>query len=375
MRVDIEETITMHVIRVRNINEALPAGLAYLAEVGVPRPSRNGGVIVAPGPVTTVYERPAERVLFSPGRDANPFFHFFEALWMLAGRNDLGYLTQFVKRFEDYSDDGKTLAAAYGHRWRHWSQRQYLGDQLNKVVEILAGDPTSRRAVITMWDPARDLLGPGGKDLACNTNIFLTVATGGTDEPNRLNMMVNCRSNDLIWGACGANAVHFSVLQEYLAAQLGLSVGILWQNSWNYHAYKEIYDKTCAAMIDDPRQEPYIDGIVKPYRMVEYSATWDEDLRIFMAICDSYARSKGSEIPLSVVPYRNPFFHEVARPLWWAHQAHKRGAYTQAFEIMNECHAQDWQLAAIEWLLRRQASWQERKRTQLAGERAAEARE
>jgi hypothetical protein len=35
-------------------------------------------------------------------------------------------------------------------------------------------------------------------------------------------MTVTNRSNDLCWGMLGANYVHFTILQEYLAARLGV---------------------------------------------------------------------------------------------------------------------------------------------------------
>jgi hypothetical protein len=50
-----------------------------------PQGSRAGDVLVAPHPVMSVTSIPTERVLFDPARDANPFFHLFESLWMLAG--------------------------------------------------------------------------------------------------------------------------------------------------------------------------------------------------------------------------------------------------------------------------------------------------
>jgi hypothetical protein len=46
-------------------------------------------VLVSQTPVVTCYSAPTQRVLFSPMRDANPFFHLMEALWMLAGRDDV----------------------------------------------------------------------------------------------------------------------------------------------------------------------------------------------------------------------------------------------------------------------------------------------
>jgi thymidylate synthase len=52
-----------------------------------------------------------------------------------------------------------------------------------------------------------------------------------------LDLTVLCRSNDVVWGAYGANAVHFSVLQEYLAGRIGVDVGVMYQFSNNYHGY------------------------------------------------------------------------------------------------------------------------------------------
>ena len=45
----------MKVIQVRNVQEALIAGMEFLHEEGVIRDSRNGPVLVADGPVTTLY--------------------------------------------------------------------------------------------------------------------------------------------------------------------------------------------------------------------------------------------------------------------------------------------------------------------------------
>jgi thymidylate synthase len=77
----------------------------------------------------------------------------------------------------------------------------------------------------------------GGKDVPCNTNAFFRVTNG------KLDMMVNCRSNDIFWGAYGANAVHFSFLQEYVASSIGVEVGRYWQNSFNFHAYVDRFPK------------------------------------------------------------------------------------------------------------------------------------
>src|SRR5690606_6235064 len=139
-------------------------------------------------------------------RDANPFLHFFESLWMLAGRNDVDYMTRLVRRFAAYSDDGKTFNGAYGYRWRKWFGR----DQLQQIIGALRSNPQDRRCVLGMWDAGHDL-GLQSADLPCNTHIYFRI------QDDRLNMTVCNRSNDAIWGAVGANVVHMSFLQEYMA--------------------------------------------------------------------------------------------------------------------------------------------------------------
>src|SRR4030042_825585 len=143
----------MRVITVRNVQEALPTALVLLSAYGVQRDSRNGPVKLVTEPVATVYTNPTERVLFWGERDANPFFHLYESLWMLAGRNDIEPLTRYVKRIADYSDDGVTLNDAYGHRWRKY----FLRDQLSIIVRRLREDPNDRRSILQMWDAYHDL--------------------------------------------------------------------------------------------------------------------------------------------------------------------------------------------------------------------------
>jgi thymidylate synthase len=217
----------MRVIEARNVQEALPKAVWLMKQHGQPRQSRNGPVLVAPWPVTTVYERPCERMIFWPQRDANPSFHVFESLWMLAGRNDLKPLLRYVKDFGRFSDNGKTLYGAYGYRWR----MSYDIDQLQVIAERLIRDPDDRRSVLQIWQTEYDL-DRVSKDVPCNL-----MATFQVNNDGALDLTVFCRSNDMVWGAYGANAVHFSVLLEYMAIWIGRPVGYYRQISVNWHAY------------------------------------------------------------------------------------------------------------------------------------------
>src|SRR4051812_36564006 len=82
-------------------------------------PNGSGVYLSIDEPVILTYEKPLERVLFNAARDANPFLHLYEALYMLAGRNDVAPLAYYAKQMRQYSDDGVTLNGSYGYRWRY----------------------------------------------------------------------------------------------------------------------------------------------------------------------------------------------------------------------------------------------------------------
>ncbi len=336
----------MKVIQARNVHAALPMGLDWLIRNGVERESRNGPVLLSPCPVTTVYRSPTERVLLWPERDANPFFHFAEGLWMLAGRNDVAPMAQLVPRMADFSDDGVTLHGAYGNRWRY----HFEIDQIISIIKMLKRNPDSRRCVLQMWDVEVDL-GRDGRDIPCNTHIYFLVNGG------RLDMTVCCRSNDMILGAYGANAVHFSMLQEFMAAGIGVPVGRYWQLSNNFHAYKNNDLEKVLKLADhapDPfrmiNDNPYCD--MTPYKMVSTPPEqWLQDLNMFL--------EEGVFIGL-----RDSFFRRVAQPMMMAHQAFKAGSglerYAAATEILEQCQATDWKRAGIQWIERRRLMWMHR---------------
>lgn len=342
------------VIDVNNVHCAVPLGLYTLDKFGLVEVSRNGEVVVAAVPVTTFYRKPYQRVILWPERDANPYFHFFESLWMLAGRQDVEYPASFAKQIAQYSDDGATLAGAYGHRWRHL----FGIDQLEWVIKRLKNDPNDRRVVLSMWDGGNDpiLADKGCKDIPCNTQIYFRIMWNEEGLPE-LCMQVNCRSNDVLWGAYGANAVHMSMLQEYLADRIGVGVGWYSQMSFNYHVYNNFVDKmknrsqpenkelslikTVEALVADNEaviHDPYINGC-SHFPIKAKNENWDNDLLAFLA------GAKGS--------YVNDFFNRVAVPLQQSHLAYKEGDYARAFEELRNCYAVDWRTACYEWLSRR----------------------
>jgi hypothetical protein len=344
----------MHTITVRNVHRALPEGIRYLQTFGLKEDSRNGPVLVAATPVTTLYTNPTERVIFWTERDANPFFHLFESLWMLAGRNDAEYPSRFAAQLAQYSDDGITINGAYGHRWR----RHFGHDQLAEAVKQLRRDKGTRRIVIQMWDAVTDLT-KETKDKPCNTQIYLWERDG------KLHMTVCNRSNDMVWGGYGANAVHMSVLQEWVAFAAGLQVGMYWQMSNNYHMYLKTMEPVLpladqAASIYRPGQGcPYSAAAVTPTPLLVSGSNAER----WLAECEMFIDEP------EALGGREPFFRHTARPLLKAYSSFKSGPDTEAsFEALRilekDCCPGDWRTAAIEWVGRRHKKRMEREEEQ-----------
>lgn len=334
----------MDVIVARNPDDGLAQGLTLLRQHGLKEESRNGPVLVAPEPVTTVYRTPWERVSFDVARDANPFFHLMEALWMLAGRNDAEFPARFAKQIAVYSENGK-LNGAYGHRWR----AHFGYDQLGWIVDELGSNPASRRCVLSMWDGGS--VGPegavegsgdlyaalhGSKDVPCNTHVYFAARDG------KLNMTVCNRSNDIVWGCYGANVVHMSMLQEVVAHFSGLEMGTYYQVSNNYHAYAEREDtqRLFTARID---RKTY--GAVLPMFTASEKRTGSEALHLWLNYAERFVSGE--------VEYFTPFF-EVCADMHNAHNLHKQGKTKKAIELL-AINRDQWSRAGLFWLERRLA--------------------
>ena len=344
----------------------------------VVRQSRYGDVLMIPEPVTVTYRRPEDRVLFNPIRDCNPFFHVYESLWMLAGRNDVACLAYFNSRMSEFSDDGKLLRGSYGHRWRSW----FGYDQLDVIVRELRVNPDSRRCVLSMWyatglpgTSTSDLhtaVTPGSKDVPCNTHAYFLVNDG------KLDMTVCNRSNDLVWGMLGANIVHLSFLQEYLAAHIGIPVGLYHQFTNNLHVYVNRWtpvdwlrfsNRDYRTMHDQPIVDyPLYQGVSVPL-----CQPLDKADRRFHPLCnvdgtmltaDTFYKQVQHFVEhvndLTETGYSEPFLEWVAKPMMLAFHAHKRRNYDDALNCCDSILASDWKIAAHQWIDRRRVSWENR---------------
>lgn len=364
----------------------------------VKRPSRNGNVLMIDEPVTITYTHPRERVLFNAARDANPFFHLYEALWMLAGRNDVAPLAFYAKQIKEYSDDGETLNGAYGFRWRSAVFPQVVEspdaqdrvDQLKLLTDHLRHNPTSRRAILQMWNVEDDLLKiDSSRDVCCNLSVMfsLRVEPGTTTlrpdlqethivSPHRvLDMTVTNRSNDMIWGLLGTNYVHFTMLQEYMAAHLGVEVGKYYHFTNNLHVYEWnwkpeewiAWDSEAGSKErsewpeyvaygtnwigrDGDSVNPEIECIKPSLSLVEDPQQFEKELHLFV---DGYkGEVRGPKPELDEL--EEPFLRRVAAPMFRAHELFKLYREKEtALRVCETIQADDWRIACQEWVRRR----------------------
>ncbi|MFA5376279.1 MAG: thymidylate synthase [Dehalococcoidia bacterium] len=349
----------------RNVNDAFSGLVRAVHEGEAPTrrsASRYGDVIQFDGPVTVQYEHPCERVLFNAARDCNPFFHLYESLWMLAGRRDVAPLAWYNSKMAEFSDNGITYHGAYGHRWR----RYFCIDQLDEVVRELKADPHSRRVVLQMWSAEADLgIDVKTLDKPCNSQAYFAIREAITSiEPDGfsdqgtavytkfLDMTVCNRSNDLIWGMLGANVVHFSMLQEYLAARIGVGVGNYYQFTNNLHVYTERWtpEKWLADVYDDPYDQPNF--VLVP--LVTNPDRFDTECTTF--VNHGYG-DELDKLSMKTHLWTNKFFPSVAIPMAKAFAAHKQREYGVAEEYLTAVLADDWRIAGLDWIKRREANW------------------
>lgn len=174
---------------------------------------------------------PLERVYVLPKRNNNIFAMIAETIWVMAGRNDLEFLSYYLPRAIDFSDDNKIWRGAYGPRLRNWQGI----DQFKEVATILNRDPQSRRAVMIIFDPAKDFV--DSKDIPCNNWLHFM------KRDNRLHMNAVIRSNDILWGFSGINTFEWSVLHEMMSYWTGSVVGDFSYFVSSLHLYSRHYKR------------------------------------------------------------------------------------------------------------------------------------
>ena len=214
--------------------EALPHLLNKLLTAGSVTPSRNGETRELTMQHITI-DQTTDPYITTPGRNVSLPAQIAETMWILAGRNDVEWLANYLPQAPRFSDDGKTWRGGYGPRLRKFAGIDDNIDQLKYIIDLLREDPDTRRAVFTIYDPATD--SQPGKDIPCNNWVHF-LARGV-----KLHAHVAIRSNDAMWGWSGINSFEWSILNQVVAAYAGLLPGTITYDISSLHLYERHYDK------------------------------------------------------------------------------------------------------------------------------------
>lgn len=153
-----------------------------------------------------------------------------EVAWFLSGEQDVSWLRGYCAIWDKFvEDDGQTIEAAYGYRWRHHFGR----DQIQRAIDALSADPSNRRIYISTWDARYDGLGVvGQKNVPCPVGFTLSIVE------NILNSAMMIRSSDVFVGL-PYDVMGHALLMDAIAESLGVQ-GLGWAHFTLAHPH--IYD-------------------------------------------------------------------------------------------------------------------------------------
>ena len=147
-----------------------------------------------------------------------------ELCWYLKGTNRTAFIVNYIEAYKKFSERG-VVFGGYGPRlFKPW--KGVL--QFENVIKLLKKRPTSRQAVIQLFDAA-DLAKPH-KDVPCTCTLQLFIRRG------KLDLIVYMRSNDVIKGL-PHDMFCFTMLQEIAARTLSVELGIYKHCVGSLHLY------------------------------------------------------------------------------------------------------------------------------------------
>lgn len=254
------------------INDFLVKSSRLLLEHGVARQTRGMKCYELPEPFMFKITEPTARLVAIPERMWNVTLPYAESLWLASGRNDMDFITHYLARMKDFSDDGQFMRAGYGPRLRAYNgasvdyqisaplfHKGNMVDQFKYVVDCFDKDINTRRAVINIDDVMKDEFAKNGEikvtlDFPC-TRLLHFLKNGQT---GKLDLTVYMRSNDMLWGASAVNIFNFTFMQEYFSAMLGMKIGNYYHVANNFHYYEDKRDMLeSIAEVSDYMDEPY----------------------------------------------------------------------------------------------------------------------
>ncbi len=173
---------------------------------------------------------------------------FIELLWFLRGDTNVRWLQdRRVGIWDEWARADGDLGPVYGKQWRDWESPDGRHiDQMAALIDTIRRDPTSRRQIVTAWNPGdldRMALAP------CHC-LFQTYVANG-----KLSLQLYQRSCDAFLGL-PFNIASYALLTHLIADQCGLEVGEFIWTGGDTHLYANHLEQARLQLTRDPRQLP-----------------------------------------------------------------------------------------------------------------------
>lgn len=198
-------------------------------------------------PVSFTLLNPRRRCVANAARRWNFPLAVGEFCWHVAGSNELEFIEYYVRRWRELAGDSQTISGScYGYK--AFYSEPGRGSQWERLIKLLRVDPHSRRAVLHFSGPEPDL-DPASKDVACACSLQFMIRSG------RLHAFTHMRSNDAILGL-PYDVFTFTMLQEFLACELGLGLGSYSHWAASLHLYERHF-KLAQSIVNSRSEESF----------------------------------------------------------------------------------------------------------------------
>ena len=171
-----------------------------------------------------------------------------ELLWFLHGDTNVRWLQERgVSIWDEWANAEGELGPVYGKQWRSWAApdgRQI--DQIAKVVAQIGANPSSRRHIVTAWNPAEvdDMALP-----PCHCLFQFFVADG------KLSCQLYQRSADVFLGV-PFNIASYALLTLMMAQVTGHQPGEFIHSFGDAHLYLNHVDQAREQLTREPLPFP-----------------------------------------------------------------------------------------------------------------------
>lgn len=171
-----------------------------------------------------------------------------ELLWFLKGDTNIAYLkANGVSIWDEWADENGDLGPVYGAQWRSWPAPDGTTiDQIAGLVRQIEANPSSRRHIVTAWNPAEvdNMALP-----PCHCLFQFYVANG------KLSCQLYQRSADIFLGV-PFNIASYALLTMMVAQVTGLKPGDFVHTLGDAHIYKNHFDQAHLQLSREPRSLP-----------------------------------------------------------------------------------------------------------------------